>query len=65
MYAAVCWMASYCPVIDDFAKDHLRGRLRSICPALVWKVDSRSEYEAAGGSHQPDLCGAHRAVTTP
>jgi uncharacterized damage-inducible protein DinB len=32
-------------VIDDFAKDHLHGRLRSIRRALVWKLDGLSEYD--------------------
>lgn len=30
---------------DDFAKDHLRDRLRSIRQALVWKLDGLSEYD--------------------
>jgi hypothetical protein len=38
-------MASSCPVIDDFAKDHLHGKLRSIRQALVWKLDGLSEYD--------------------
>jgi hypothetical protein len=43
--SARCRMASSCPVIDDFAKDYLHGRLRSIRQALVWKLDGLSEYD--------------------
>jgi hypothetical protein len=32
-------------VIDDFAKDYLHGKLRSIRQALVWKLDGLSEYD--------------------
>ncbi|WP_250034646.1 DinB family protein [Paractinoplanes maris] len=32
-------------MIDDFAKDHLHGRLKSIRQALVWKLDGLSEYD--------------------
>ena len=38
-------MASSRPVIDDFAKDHLRHRLQVIREALVWKLDGLSEYD--------------------
>ncbi|THV30681.1 DinB family protein [Glycomyces paridis] len=33
-------------MIDDFAKDHLLGRLRRDRQALVWKLDGLSEYDA-------------------
>jgi hypothetical protein len=33
-------------VIDEFAKEHLHGRLRGIREALVWKVEGLSEYDA-------------------
>jgi hypothetical protein len=32
-------------VIDDFAKDYLHSKLRSIRQALVWKLDGLSEYD--------------------
>jgi uncharacterized damage-inducible protein DinB len=38
-------MASSCPVIDDFAKDHLHEQLRWIRQAVVWKLDGLSEYD--------------------
>ncbi len=33
-------------MIDDFAKDHLHGRLRRDREALLWKLDGLSEYDA-------------------
>ncbi|GAA4942245.1 putative damage-inducible protein DinB [Nonomuraea thailandensis] len=33
-------------MIDDFAKDHLHGRLRRDRKALLWKLDGLSEYDA-------------------
>jgi hypothetical protein len=33
-------------VIDDYAKDYLYGKLRSIRQAAVWKLDGLSEYDA-------------------
>jgi Protein of unknown function (DUF664) len=38
-------MASSCPVIDDFAKDYLHGKLKVIREALVWKLNGLSEYD--------------------
>jgi uncharacterized damage-inducible protein DinB len=32
-------------VIDDFAKDLLHGRLKTIREALIWKIDGLSEYD--------------------
>lgn len=32
-------------MIDDSAKDHLHGRLKTIREALVWKIDGLSEYD--------------------
>ncbi|MCA2213902.1 DinB family protein [Jidongwangia harbinensis] len=32
-------------MIDDFAKDHLHGRLAKAREALVWKLDGLSEYD--------------------
>ncbi|MFH8687648.1 DinB family protein [Streptomyces anulatus] len=33
-------------MIDEFAKDNLRGRLRRDREALLWKLDGLSEYDA-------------------
>lgn len=33
-------------MIDEFAKDHLHGRLRRDRKALLWKLDGLSEYDA-------------------
>ncbi|GAA2355435.1 MULTISPECIES: DinB family protein [Streptomyces] len=33
-------------MIDEFAKDHLHGRLRRDREALLWKLDGLSEYDA-------------------
>ncbi|MFG3406736.1 DinB family protein [Streptomyces sp. NPDC048142] len=33
-------------MIDEFAKDHLHGRLRRDRAALLWKLDGLSEYDA-------------------
>jgi hypothetical protein len=49
-------------VIDDFAKDHLHGKVRSIRLALVW-IDGRTGV-MPGGSHHADRSGTHRAVGT-
>jgi hypothetical protein len=38
-------MASSITVIDEFAKDYLHGKLRSVRQALVWKLDGLSEYD--------------------
>ncbi len=38
-------MASSCPVIDDFVKGALHGRLKVSREALVWKLDGLSEYD--------------------
>lgn len=32
-------------MIDDFAKDFLHGRLKTIREALLWKLDALSEYD--------------------
>jgi hypothetical protein len=53
---SVRWrMASSCPVIDDFAKDYLHGKLGPIRQALVWTLDGLSEYDAV---RDPDLVEA-------
>jgi hypothetical protein len=39
-------MAGSCRMIDEFAKDALRGRLRRDREALLWKLDGLSEYDA-------------------
>jgi hypothetical protein len=33
-------------MIEEFAKDHLHGRLRRDREALIWKLDGLSEYDA-------------------
>jgi hypothetical protein len=38
-------MAGSCPVIDEFAKEHLHDDLRWIREVLVWKLDGLSEYD--------------------
>ncbi|MGX1274623.1 hypothetical protein RKD18_007817 [Streptomyces phaeoluteigriseus] len=35
-------------MIEEFAKDNLRGRLRRDREALLWKLDGLSGYDAAG-----------------
>lgn len=35
-------------MIDDFAKDHLHGRLRRDREALVWKLDACPSTTPAG-----------------
>jgi hypothetical protein len=32
-------------MIDEFAKEHLHGHLRSVREALVWKLDGLGEYD--------------------
>ena len=32
-------------MIDDFAKEHLRGQLRGAREALAWKLDGLGEYD--------------------
>lgn len=39
-------MAGSCGMIDEFAKDHLHGRLWRDRKALLWKLDGLSEYDA-------------------
>ncbi|GAB1641311.1 hypothetical protein KRMM14A1259_17340 [Krasilnikovia sp. MM14-A1259] len=54
-------MASSCPVIDDCAKDHLHGRLRSARQAPVWMLDGLSEYDVRHpltATRNPDLVEA-------
>lgn len=39
-------MAVSCPMIDEFAKGNLHGRLRRDREALLWKLDGLSDYDA-------------------